>query len=76
MDNICNFNSTCPCYEENRCTKMEPDAECIVRLIDIYKNLHNAHSKVLSDMLLFLAQQCSIQNNVNDYFKNMKLNGV
>lgn len=51
MSDICSFNSTCPCFDEKRCAKVEPNTDCIVRLIDTYKNLYNAHSKVLNNQL-------------------------
>ena len=72
MTDICSFNSTCPCFDETRCAKTDPDADCIVRLIDIYKNLYNAHQKVLSDQINLLGQQCTIQNSINDYFQSLK----
>lgn len=72
MTDICMFNSTCPCFEENRCKKVV-DNECAVRLIEIYSKLHDEYARVLNERLISLQAQCMIQNSgkeVDDYFRN------
>lgn len=62
MDDICIFMSTCPCYEKNRCTKkVDPDTECIIRLIDAYKYIRELYGKALGDQMDQLARESVIR---------------